>query len=300
MCKLEWLNLDNNQFEEHDFKTIFELIVKYRKSQKVVEYDNSTLDYVNPFITLLGCLQKSSREGFIHSDNIAAAKSLCLKNVQHNTLCELTIEASLNFKIFTNLEALKLSGIIITPAAITILAHAIAFNLSLMQVLELNDCHLNSDSAIAIVSVLNKRQIKCLCLSHNQIDFKAASAIQRFIENNDTLNTFNLAYNGMGNEGIRYISHNFASCKSLQSLNVSYNNITDEGTVFMISSIIQMPWLTELVSNGNHNHVTEIFNIATELKSTKFSIEYVSRFRKTCIVHTSNFSTLVTHKIYLE
>ena len=188
--------------------------------------------------------------------------------------CELTKEASLFFKKFNNLEALKFSGILITPPTVNILAEAIASNLSLMQVLELNDCNLNSDSAISVVSVLNKRQIRCLCLSHNQIDFKAASTIQRFIENNNTLNTFNLAYNSIGTEGIEIISQSLASCNSLQSLNISYNNITDEGTVFMISSTVQIPCLTELVSNGNHNHVTEIFNIAMELKITKDSVEY--------------------------
>ena len=269
------IGIDGNDFSKPtDIKTVFDLIVNYRKSQEVVEYDNSTLDYVNPFITLLGGLQKSSKEAFRQSDNIAAANSVCLKNVQHNTLCELTIEASLFFKKFNKLKELKLSGILITPAAINILAEAIASNLYLVQVLELNGCHLNSDSAIAIVSVLNKRQISFLYLSHNQIDSKAASTIQRFIENNNTLKTFNLAYNSIGTEGIKIISQCLVSCKRLQSLNISYNNITDEGTVFMISSIIQMPWLTELVSNGNHNHVTEIFNIATELKNTKYSIEY--------------------------
>ena len=269
------IGINGNDFRKPtDIKTIFDLIVNYRKSQEVVEYDNSTLDYVNPFITLLGCLQNISKEGFIHSDNITAANSLCLKNVQHNILCELTIEASLFFKKFNKLKELKLSGILITPAAIKILAEAIASNLSLVQFLELNDCHLNSDSSIAIVSVLNKRQIVFLYLSHNQIDSKAGSTIQRFIKNNNTLKIFNLAYNSIGTEGIKIISQSLASCKSLQSLNISYNNITDEGTVFMISSIIQMPWLTELVSNGNHNHVTEMFNIATELKSAKDSIEY--------------------------
>ena len=274
MHELERLNLDKNQFQEHDINIIFDMIVNYRKFQKVIEYENGRLDYVNPFITLLGCLQNNSKEDFRQSNNIAAANSLCLKNVQHNTLCELTIEATLFFKKFKNLKALKLSGMLITPPSIKILAKAIASNLALMQILKLNDCNLNSDSAIIVVSALNKRQIRFLCLSHNQIDFKAASTIQSFTGNNNTLHTFDLASNCIGTEGIRIISQSFASCKSLQSLNVSYNNITDEGTVFMISSIVQMPWLTELVNNGNHNHITEIFNFITELKLATHSIEY--------------------------
>ena len=74
--------------------------------------------------------------------------------------------------------------------------------------------------------------------------------------------------NYIGNEGIGIISQSFANCKSLQSLNIGYNNITDEGTVFIVSSIVQMSRLTELVGNGNHNHVKEIFNIVVELKSS--------------------------------
>ena len=271
------IGIDGNDFRRPtDIKIIFDLIVKHRKSQKVIKYDNSTLDYVYPFITILGCLQNNSKEGFSQSSSIAAANNLCLKNVQHNTYCELTKKAALFFNKFNKLEELKLSGILITPAAITIFAEAIASNLSSVQVLELNDCHLNSDSAISVVSVLNKRQVRFLCLSHNRIDSKAASTIQRFIKNNNTLNSFNLAGNCIRTEGIRIISQSLASCKSLQSLNISYNDITDEGTDFMISSIVQMPWLTELVSNGNHNHVIKIFNFIRELKIANHLIEYHS------------------------
>ena len=79
------IGIDGNDFRKPtDIKTIFDLIVNYRESQKVVEYDNSTLDYVNPFITLLGCLQNNSKEAFRQTDNIAATNSLCLKNVQQN------------------------------------------------------------------------------------------------------------------------------------------------------------------------------------------------------------------------
>ena len=286
------MDINGNNFNKRiDTKAITDIIMDCKKFQPVVKYDNKSQDYVNAFIILIGCIQNNSQEIFSQSKNISTAQKLCLQHrFQCGFSCELTKEASIFFKKFSNLNEMKLNGITINIAAGKILAETIAISLPSLQILELSHGLLDSDSAIVIASALKKRQIRELCFSHNNINHKAASALKCFLENNDTLIKFDISHNFIGTEGIEVISQSFVSCKSLKSLNLSYNGITDEATVSLVSSLVQMLNLPEVGYHGNDYDIAQVLNIITELKTTKNSIAYhndeeVSAFLKllTCV-----------------
>ena len=277
------VDIKGNNFKKHiDIKSITKIITNCKNMQPVVTY--KSLDYVNSFITLIGCLQSNHHEIFSQSKNISTAYKLCLQSV---IFCKLTKEASLFFKNFGNLIEMKLNGIFINTAARRILAETIAINLPSLKFLELSHCGLDSSSAIAIVSSLKRKQIKELCLSQNKIDYNATSALKRFLENNIILNKFDISYNHIGTEGIKIISPTFVGCKGLESLNLSYNDITDEATVPLVSSLVQMPNLTEVQYHGNDDcDIPQVLNTIAELKTTQHfhqtfhSDEEVSAFLK--------------------
>ena len=271
------VDISGNNFKKHiDTKSITEIIMNCRKLQRVVKYDNKSLDYVNSFITLIGCLQSNRQEIFSESINIATAQKLCLQHFQCNIFCELAKETSLFFKKFSNLIEMKLNGIFISTAACQILAETIAVSLTSLQFLELSHCVLDTSSAIAIVYALKRRRIKELCLSHNKIDYNAASALKSFLENNIILNKFDISHNHIRTEGIKVISPTLVGCKGLESLNLSYNDITDEATVPLVSSLVQMPNLTEVRYQGNDYNISQVLDITVELKTIKHSIAYHS------------------------
>ena len=231
---------------------------------------------MNPFITLIGCLQSHHKEIFSQSKNISKTHKLCLQHFQCDISCELTKEASLFFRNFGNLVEIKLNEIFITANAGRILANTVAINLPSLQFFELSHCFLNSSSTIVIVSALQSRQIKKLCLSHNKINHDAAIALKSFLENNCILNKLDIFHNHIGTKGIKVISQNFVGCKGLESLNLSYNDITDDATVSLVSSLVQMPNLTEVQYYGNKYDISQVLNINAELKTTKHSIAYHS------------------------
>ena len=276
------MDIGGNNFKKHiDIKSITKIITNCKNMQPVVTY--KSLDYVNSFITLIGCLQSNHQEIFSQSKNISTAHKLCLQSV---IFCKLTKEASLFFKNFGNLIEMKLNGIFINTAARRILAETIAINLPSLKFLELSHCGLDSSSAIAIVSALKRRRIKELCLSQNKIDYNATSALKSFLENNSVLNKFDISHNHIGTEGIKVISPTFVGCKGLELLNLSYNDITDEATVPLVSSLVQMPNLTEVQYHGNDCDISQVLNTIAKLKTTKHfhqtfhSDEEVSAFLK--------------------
>ena len=270
------MDVSGNNFKKHiDTKAITDIIMDCKRFQPVVKYDNESQDYVNAFIILIGCIQNNSQEIFSQSKNISTAHKLCLqRRFQSGVSCELTKEASLFLKKFSNLNEMKLNGIFINTAAAKMIAETIAINLSSMQIIELSHCLLDSDSAIVIASALKKRRIRELCFSHNNINHKAATGLKLFLENNDILIKFDISHNFIGTEGIKVISQSFVSCKSLELLNLSCNGITDEATVSLVSSLVQMPNLTEVGYHGNDYDIAQVLNIITELKTTKNSIAY--------------------------
>ena len=271
------VDVNDNKFKKHiDTKAITEIITMCKKVQPVVKYDNRSLDYVNAFITLIGYIQSNHQEIFGQSKNISTAHKLCLQHFHCDIFCELTKEASLFFKNFGSLEEMKLNGIFINTTAGRILAETIAINLPLLQFLELSYCSLDSGSAMVIVSALQNRQIKELCLSHNKINHSAAIALKSFLENNSILNKFDVSHNRIGTVGIKVISQNFVGCKSLEMLDLSYNGITDDATVSLVSSLLQMPNLTEVRYYGNYHDISQVLNIIAELEATKHSIAYHS------------------------
>ena len=185
------------------------------------KYDDAT-----SMLALLGIMENVPTEKSKLVKNITCVNQLALNC--SGDVKELTMNASLFFKRFTNLKQLNLTGIIINTISMDIIASALVSNLYVtLESLTLSSCHLNSLSVAIVFTAMNKNKIRSLCLSNNEITTEVTEAINGFLDCNTTLQFFSLANDHLTTEIFFSIKVSMLNCTSLQYVDISNNKITD-------------------------------------------------------------------------
>ena len=239
MRKLEKLNLDNNHFEEHDIKSLFQLVLECKVTKQYFKNTDGPWS-VASFLTLLSSANTISLGVSKQVDNLTKLSQLELEDTSIPKQCSLTFESAKIFEKFCSLISLTIHGIKIQPEAVTVIAKALDANLCLLEALKLRSCEINSESAIRIIYSLNKVKIKILCLSGNAIDYKAAKILCDFISNNNTLTEINMSHNDLATTGTITLIEGLVSCENLVKLDLSHNSIADDATESLVKLIKQV------------------------------------------------------------
>ena len=200
LCKLEKLNLDNNQFEEHNIKSLFQLVLECKVIKQYFKNTDGPWS-VASFLTLLSSANTISLGVSKQVDNLTKLSQLELEHTGISKQYLLNFESANFFEKFHSLISLTIHGIKIPPEAVTVIAKALDANLCLLEALKLRSCEINSESAIKIISSLNKVKIKILCLSGNAVDYKAAKILCDFVSNNSILTEINMSHNNLATMG---------------------------------------------------------------------------------------------------
>ena len=172
------IKLENNKFS-HQSKFLLNIVKN--------DVQNDTIDFSNNYYivkSFLDLLDHTSN-GFSTTtmkfvSNVVQTKDLLLGVVNEQyTLkkqLEMTVNASKLFQKFSNLSQLNLSGVIITEKTVVNLFSASNSVLTVQYVI-MNNCKLNSEIVINLVSQLQNAKLKEFQLSNNMIDNKATKTL---------------------------------------------------------------------------------------------------------------------------
>ena len=270
------VNLDGNPLSESNILAISRITSDFNSCISTIDYsDRPDKDiYISSLFTILASMKNVSDKRSYQVKNILAVTKVKLICSDNKIPIVMTKDVASCFSRLTNLQELNLSGVCIEYNSAIALENALKYCSSLESLI-LNNCGLNSNFIIAIVSSLHKDKLRELCLSQNEcINYKAACAINTFIHNNKTLCVLNLSSNGLKDNEAIVLSDGLVHCKSLQRLDLSNNKIlTDIGVSKLLTAFLQIDALRKLqFENNAEEKIMKIaFNIIIEMRTPQAS-----------------------------
>ena len=133
-----------------------------------------------------------------------------------------------------------------------------------LQELTLSYCHLSADATAKLFYAIPKT-VKCLNLSHNQIDDRALASLQELFHHNDNLQKLHLVNTDLN--GVNVLSCVQAlkiGCMQLQTLDIRENDISDDEANSVIRLCHKIPSLKEVKLKDIHvtEHVLRYISIS--------------------------------------
>ena len=303
--KLMKVNFDGNPLSESNMLAISRITSDFNTYISTLDYsDRPDKDiYICSLFTILASMKNVSDERSYQVKNISAVTKIKLICLSSKIPIVMTKDVASCFCRLTNLQELNLSGVCIEHNSETDLVNALKC-CSLLEDLILNNCGLDSDFVIAIVSSLHKDKLRELCLSQNDcINYKSVCAINTFMYNNKTLHVLNLSSNALKDNEAKVLSDGLVHCKSLQILDLSNNRIADEAISSLVASFLQMPSLSKIFIDGNQFNydINTIIELIMDFKSFRSirnfdSISYVVAFLN-LLSYMKNVETTRSHQV---
>ena len=303
--KLMKVNFDGNPLSESNMLAISCITSDFNSCVSTLDYsDRPDKDtYISSLFTILASMKNVSDERSYQVKNISAVTKIKIICMGNKIPIVMTKDVVSCFCRLTNLQELNLNGVCIKRNSETDLVNALKC-CSLLESLILDNCDLDSDFVIAIVSSLHKDKLRELCLSQNDcINHEAVCTINRFICNNKTLCVFNLSSNALNDEEVKVLSDGLVHCKSLQILDLSNNRIADEAIPSLVASFLQMPSLSKIFIDGNQFNydINTIIELIMDFKTFRSirnfdSVSYVAAFLNllSCM---KNVETTKSHQV---
>ena len=221
MPKLIRLNMSHNLFIKHNMREVFTMIEKWKSPESYqVRYYN--LHDINAFIALLTSINNIPSSHI--AKHLAKIEYLDL-HLDDREQCSLPEASCHIFRTFTVLRCLYINNICIEPQAATVIATVLAKNLTKIT---LSKCHLHNESVINLVDQLKKEKVKELCLPNNNINYKAANSLKKFITNNEIIEYVNLSKNDFKAKGAIILAEGLRNCRHLRYFDLSSNSIENE------------------------------------------------------------------------
>jgi Ran GTPase-activating protein (RanGAP) involved in mRNA processing and transport len=241
-CKLNKLNLYNNNLGNEEIESISEILMKNGQC--------SVLHLAHNKITEIGLksLLKLSNNKNI---NIGQSIDLNLCNNNIGSKYEYENERVKNIELFSTLSNLNLCYNKINDIDID----KILFNNKDLKSLDLSQNRIttfnfNTNNTTFILENLN--------LSYNHITILGAKNLSKILEKCTMLKSLNLSYNFIGTEGATNI---IEKCLSLNSIYLASNMIADNGIEKFSQILIQRTSITYLSINGNNIGIDILNNL---------------------------------------
>ena len=196
MNSLTKLHVENNPGETM-MKAAFDIIKRMREPQHT--FVASSNNEVKGFLILLSSAADISPFLSLSIHNLTNLKKL---QIQCSSCVKFRVQSSLFFEKFTKLEELSISGVHIELQAINVIADKLPLCLGSLKVLDLSNCQLDSNDAIALLS-------PC----------KSATLPQ--------LTEFNLSHNKIGNDAIYSVIESLLQIPKLSKIKFDGNPLSD-------------------------------------------------------------------------
>ena len=262
MPKLAKVNFDGNKLISSDLKAVESVISDFNHPITSIDYSSmhNSEQSVNAFLILLEAM------GMISAENSHQVRTIVnIENLDLNFKCSnppvLTMNSSNSFQKFKCLLLLSLSGIYVQSKSIRVINNALAGNLLSLQVLNLSNCRLDSNSVIELLS-LHKSVIlpnlRKLELSYNKIEDDAIYSVIESLLQFPKLTTLNFEGNllSKGNLlAINRITSDFNSCMTV----LDYSDKAD--TDIYISSLFTILSSMKNVSENRSYQVKNILSV---------------------------------------
>lgn len=229
-CKLNKLNLYNNNLGDEEIESISEILVENEQC--------SVLHLAHNKITEIGL---KSLLKLLNNKNINIGQSIDLN------LC--------NNNIGYEYERVKSIELCSTLSNLNLCCNKIS-NIDIDKILlhnkELKSLDLSQNKITTFnfnISLNNTFILENLNLSYNQIDILGASSLSKILEKCHKLLTLNLSHNNICTEGATCI---IEKCLSLTTLYLTANMIADDGIEKLTQLLIERTFLTKLTLSGNN------------------------------------------------
>ena len=267
MKKLEKPNFEGNKFTE-----ISEIALH------MVTYDfsnfNPSLDYttrynsqksIAAFLVLLKSMKDISSTRSYQVENIVGIKELNLQSIHVGRPLELTEDASCFFHKFTNLVILNLSGISIKTKTAKVVSNALVKLVHSLKVLQLSCCHLNSNSALALLSCYDQTtppvmfcELTELDLSKNLIKSSAIPALVSSLLQMPKLVTVNFDDNKLTSSDIIAIESVISDFNHPKTL-IDYSNMHKSEQ--SVNAFLKLFEAMRMITTKSSHQVQTIVNI---------------------------------------
>jgi Ran GTPase-activating protein (RanGAP) involved in mRNA processing and transport len=235
-CKLNKLNLYNNNLGDEEIESITEILIQQINGQCLI------LNFAHNKITEIGL---KSLLKLLNNKNIGQSidLNLCNNNIGYEKVKSIELCSTLsNLNLCYN----KINDIDIDK---------ILFNNKDLKSLDLSQNRIttfnfNTNNTTFILEDLN--------LSYNHITILGAKNLSKILEKCTMLKILNLSYNFIGTEGAINI---IDKCLSLNSIYLASNMITDDGMEKLTQLLMERTSLNYLTINGNNIGIDILNNL---------------------------------------
>ena len=243
-CKLNKLNLYNNNLGDKEIESISEILMKNGQCSVLHLAHNKITE-----IGLKSLLKLSNNKNINIRQSIDL--NLCNNNIGYEYEYENENEGVKNIELFSTLSNLNLCYNKINDIDID----KILFNNKDLKSLDLSQNRIttfnfNTNNTTFILENLN--------LSYNHITILGAKNLSKILEKCTMLKSLNLSYNFICTEGATNI---IEKCLSLNSIYLGSNMIADDGMEKLTQLLIQRTSITYLSINGNNIGIDIINNL---------------------------------------
>ena len=104
-----------------------------------------------------------------------------------------------------------------------------------LKALKISENELRTEGCEFIIK--NASKLQFIDLSKNYISFRAGDLFKKFLKDNNTIQSLNLEFNELLQQGIEQMSEGIQSNRSLKYLNLKANGIKDEGLQYLSEAL---------------------------------------------------------------
>ena len=277
-----------NQFSKK-IKLLFKFLLSHLKFSDLSLNLSANLDDLASFITLLEYMKEVPTHKSCYVENISKIRKLNLNCLNHQTTgtpLRLTVTSSEGFQIFSHLESLNISGIIVTEDIANHLVKVFENNLQLEQ-LFMNECQITSPTVIRFSQQLKFNCLKVFELNGNFVEDEAIEELAIAILHWDLLECIKIEKNRFSDDGMLLLGM-FTEDIKLESTVHFGNNIT------VIKSFIEV---VGYASNNTGERVTWFLNNLSKIASLSMQGETQLELTLKASVTLKNLRNLVSLNI---